>query len=203
MSEKMRSYEAARSLFSFLAFLAWSVAVIGGVVALVSASGASQYGGSGAGLLAMVPGIGIAITGFLLVAFVQIGRANVDTAEYTQQMLKISRDQLDVSKQGLKLHSAAPQTFSAAAQREGAQDPKSSFAGQANEASQPGREIKEPKLEAPVAKTTVYQGKTIRAEKGKFLYNGIPFNTLPEAEKYIDSFAPLPEKTLAEVNQKT
>lgn len=97
----MRSYGAARSLFSFLAFMAWSVVVIGVIVALVSAAGASRYGSGGAGLLAMVPGLGIGIAGFILVAFVQMGRAAVDTAEYTQQMLKIARDQLEVSRQAL------------------------------------------------------------------------------------------------------
>ena len=126
----MRSYEAARSLFSFLAFIAWSVVVIGVFVALISAAGASKYGGGGAGLLAMVPGIGIGITGFILVAFVQMGRATVDTAEYTQQMLKLSRDQLEVSKQGLKLQNAVPQTFVAAAQTKSTQETKNSFANQ-------------------------------------------------------------------------
>ncbi len=66
----------------------------------------------------MVPGIGIGITGFILVAFVQMGRATVDTAEYTQQMLKLSRDQLEVSKQSLKVQNSAPQTFAAATQKE-------------------------------------------------------------------------------------
>ena len=97
----MRSYETARSLFSFLGFCAWSVVVIGVLVALAGAEGGSRYGGAGAGLLAMAPGFGIAILGLILVAFVQMGRANVDTAEYTQQMLKIARDQLEVSRQSL------------------------------------------------------------------------------------------------------
>lgn len=97
----MRSYEAARSLFSFLAFIAWSVVVIGVLVAFISAAGVSQYAGGGAGLLAMVPGVGIAIAGFIQVAFIQMGRATVDTAEYTQQMLKIARDQLEVSRQAI------------------------------------------------------------------------------------------------------
>lgn len=97
----MRSYETARTLFSFLAFWAWCVVIAGVLVALVSAAGASQYGGAGAGLLATAPGIGIGIAGLILVAFVQMGRATVDTAEYTQQMLKIARDQLEVSQQGL------------------------------------------------------------------------------------------------------
>jgi len=97
----MRSYEAARTLFSFLAFCAWSVVIIGVLVALIGAGGGSRYGGAGAGLLAMAPGIGIGISGLILVAFVQMGRAGVDTAEYTQQMLKIARDQLEISRQSL------------------------------------------------------------------------------------------------------
>jgi hypothetical protein len=97
----MRSYEVARTLFSFLAFCAWSIVVVGGLVALIGAGGGSRYGGAGAGLLAMVPGLSIGIAGLLLVAFVQIGRATVDTAEYSQQMLKVARDQLEISKQSL------------------------------------------------------------------------------------------------------
>jgi hypothetical protein len=107
----MRSYEVARTLFSFLAFCAWSIVVVGGLVALIGAGGGSRYGGAGAGLLAMVPGLSIGIAGLLLVAFVQIGRATVDTAEYTQQMLKISRDQLEISKQGLNTQNSVPATY--------------------------------------------------------------------------------------------
>ncbi len=109
----MRSYEAARSLFSFLAFCAWSVVIVGALVALIGAGGGSRYGGAGAGFLAMAPGIGIGLSGLLLVAFVQMGRATVDTAEYTQQMLKIARDQLEVSKQGLKQGAMTAQSFEA------------------------------------------------------------------------------------------
>ena len=107
----MRSYETARFLFSFLAFCAWSVVIIGVLAALIGAGGASRYGGAGAGFLAMAPGFGIGLLGLLLVAFVQMGRATVDTAEYTQQMLKIARDQLEVSKQGLKQGAMAAQSF--------------------------------------------------------------------------------------------
>jgi hypothetical protein len=121
----MRSYEAARSLFSFLAFVAWSVVVIGVLVALIGMGSVSQYAGGGAGLLATVPGIGIAITGFILVAFVQMGRATVDTAEYTQQMLKIARDQLEVSRQGLKAHQEGPTSFAGQAAASAVADQRS------------------------------------------------------------------------------
>jgi hypothetical protein len=98
----MRSYEAARSLFSFLGFMSWLVIIAGALAALAGAKASSIYGGGTAGLLAAMPGIGIAVLGFVLLAFVQMGRATVDSAEYGQQMLKIARDQLELSKQSLK-----------------------------------------------------------------------------------------------------
>jgi hypothetical protein len=122
----MRSYEAARSLFSFLAFVAWMVIIAGVLIALIGAKGASIYGGAGAGLLAAMPGIGIAMMGFLQLAFVQIGRAGVDTAEYTQQMLKISRDQLEVSQQSLKQGKRFEAGF-AALEQIAPKKPKTSF----------------------------------------------------------------------------
>lgn len=112
----MRSYEAARSLFGILAFLAWAVVAIGVVAAFIGAESVPSYAGDEMVLLALAPGIGIGILGLVLVAFVQMGRANVDTAEYTQQMLKISRDQLDVSRQALKQGASAPEGFADMAQ---------------------------------------------------------------------------------------
>ncbi|WP_162798201.1 hypothetical protein [Sulfitobacter sp. SK011] len=186
----MRSYEAARSLFSFLAFMAWSVVVVGVIVALIGAAGASQYGGSGAGLLAMVPGIGIGITGLILVAFVQMGRATVDTAEYTQQMLSISRDQLEVSKQGLKLHGAVPQTFAAAAQKEFAPDPKSSFADSATPSEEDPELAKSQLIRLQKAESTEeiidYRGEKIRVEGGKYFVGKIGFFEFGSAKRHIE-----------------
>lgn len=184
----MRSYETARSLFSFLAFCAWSVVIIGVLVALVGAGGGSRYGG-GAGLLAMVPGIGVGLAGLLLVAFVQMGRATVDTAEYTQQILKISRDQLEVSTQGLKLQATAPHTFATAAQTESAPEVKSSFASRAGNSSPQGRTVGTIAPDEPTDQSTIYRGKTIRDQKGKFFYRGIEFDTLLAAKDHIDSLA--------------
>lgn len=199
----MRSYEAARSLFSFLGFIAWSVVVIGVIVALISAAGASKYGGGGAGLLAMVPGIGIGITGFILVAFVQMGRATVDTAEYTQQMLKLSRDQLEVSKQGLKLQNAVPQTFAAAAQTENAQEPKTSFAKQTSTASAPEREPKALNLEQPMVRSTVYRDKTITIADGRFHFANMSFTSLKKAQSYIDQLGVNPAVRLSGETRNT
>ena len=102
----MRSYEAARAYYSFFGFLSWCVIVLGAIVALGALTALGQmsrsFGGSSAiGLAGLIPGIAIMFAGFLGLVTVQIGRAGVDTAEYTQQMLAIARDQLQVSRQGL------------------------------------------------------------------------------------------------------
>ena len=193
----MRSYEAARSLFSFLAFIAWSVIVIGVLVALASATGASRYGGGAAGLIAMVPGIGIGITGFILVAFVQMGRATVDTAEYTQQMLKLSRDQLEVSKQSLKLQNTAPQTLTAVTQKESAQGSKNSFANQLSTTSPTEGEPKGSKMVQPPAEGIVYQGRTIAVVDGSFHFAKMSFATLEKAQSYIDRLGVNPAAQLS------
>lgn len=188
----MRSYEAARSFFSFLGFMAWSVIIIGVLVALAGAGGGSRYGGAGAGLLAMVPGVNIAITGFILLAFVQMGRANVDTAEYTQQMLKIARDQLDVSKQSLKQGYEAAASFSTKGETKLAESEKGFASKKAATTPDPKEKI---------SKDVEYNGKLIVSSGDTYHYSGIPFKTLGQAKDYIDEFTgttpsklPLPSK---------
>ena len=199
----MRSYEVARKLLSFLEFCAWFVVVIGVVIAIIGAGGGSRFGGAGAGLLAMAPGIGIGMAGLILVAFVQMARATVDTAEYSQQMLKISRDQLEVSKQGLKQQSVVPQTFAAAAQTESAQEPKNSFANQSDNTSPQGRMVGNLEPEQPADQSAIYRGKTIRNQEGKFIYKGIRFDTLLAAKEHIDTLAAQPARKLPAAFKKT
>lgn len=81
----MRSYETARSLFSFLAFVAWSAVIVGVLIALVGMGGVSRYADGGATVFASLPGLGISLIGLFQVAVIQNARATVDTAEYTQQ----------------------------------------------------------------------------------------------------------------------
>lgn len=180
----MRSYEAARSLFSFLAFMAWSVIVIGVLVAIIGAASVSQYAGGGAGLLAMVPGIGIGLAGFILVAFVQMGRANVDTAEYTQQMLKISRDQLEVSRQSLKQGDAFQKSYSAL-NKETKEAPKS--AGYTAQAAKPEKVADpSPRPIQQFDKQTQYQGYTIVSNDKLHRVKNAEFRQLEHAKEYID-----------------
>lgn len=204
----MRSYEAARSLFSFLGFVAWSVVVIGVLVALVSAGGVGRYAGGGAGLLAMVPGIGIGITGFILVAFVQMGRATVDTAEYTQQMLKVARGQLEVSKQGLSQGKALEQGFAALKQPQ-EENPATSFSDAKARETPRQKELRErrERLEKPAEPSQervalgledgvlTYAGQTIQVKSGKFLTATMAFSDFKAARNYIDQLAVNPNAT--------
>lgn len=105
----MRSYEAARRLFSFMAVLAWLVMIGGVIAAIAGVVIASEMGPRGYGrspgpeiLLFALPGVLIFILGILTLAWAQIGRAGVDTAEYSQQLLQLSRDSLEVSRQSLR-----------------------------------------------------------------------------------------------------
>ena len=87
----MRSYEAARGLFSFLAVCSWGIIVVGGIVAVTAfAAVGSALGGSPGDmklLLAALPGVGISLVGLYGLAMVQMARAGVDSAEYGQQSL--------------------------------------------------------------------------------------------------------------------
>lgn len=102
----MQSYGTARGLFSFLGFCAW-ILIIGGIgVALMSAAAVSEMARYSRAsevqiLMSLLPGLGVSLLGVFGLALVQIGRASVDMAECTQQMLKVARDQLEVSRQGL------------------------------------------------------------------------------------------------------
>lgn len=109
----MRSYETARKHFSALEIFSWCVVAAGVLTALGGAGMGSQanfLGGRSGGmaLLAALPGLRLAFLGYLGVVGAQIGRAGVDSAEYGQQALKVARDQLEISRQSLKLQQAAP-----------------------------------------------------------------------------------------------
>jgi len=180
----MRSYEAARRYFSIMGFGSWSVIIIGVLVALVSAGGVSQYAGGGVGLLAMLPGFGIVIVGFLLLVFVQIGRANVDTAEYTQQMLKIARDQLDVSKQSLKQGGTFQKNY--VSLNVEAKDPLQNK-GYSTEESEPEKDVKpKPESVQQIEEKIQYEGHIITSNDNMFRVENTVFETIQFAKEHIN-----------------
>lgn len=185
----MRSYEAARSLFSFLAFIAW-VVIIGGAGMAVLGSFAAVEAARWNGVLPLVglmlgilPGLGVALLGFFALAVVQTGRAGVDSAEYGQQMLQIARNHLDVSKQTLQQGEAVKRGFETL--RTAPAEPTS--ATYADLAAAPAKPVAPPK--AVVPKTIAYQGKTVAALEDGFEFAGVRFESLRAVMAYIDQFA--------------
>jgi hypothetical protein len=205
----MRSYEAARSYFSFFGFLSWCVIVIGGLLAVAALVAVGQmsrsYGGSSmAGIAGILPGVGIMFAGFLGLVVVQIGRAGVDSAEYAQQSLKISREQLEISRASQRTSTRDTEGF-AVMSRE-AEKPSASFADQvqADKVSKAGQKSIAAPTSPPSDRVALglengqleYQTKSIDVRNGQFLYNGIPFDTLISAQKYIDKLGKIPARKL-------
>ena len=109
----MKSYAAARSLFSFLEVISWIVIISGVILMLLG------FGGTGdrsvPGIFAFVPGVIIAFCGFIGLVQVQVARASVDSAEYGQQSLKVARDQLEISRQMMTMAQSKTTSYAAAA----------------------------------------------------------------------------------------
>lgn len=202
----MRSYAAARGMFSFLAGVSWVIIVGGLLMALIAASasgGQSAFGGRPSGamvLLSTVPGLLAAFIGFLGLVGVQIGRATVDSAEYGQQALDVARKQLEVSRQALKQGAVLEQgyaTLAAAKETQHAPSaPKTSYATERPDTkeaipSQPGA----PK----VGETISYRGKAVRVVEDGFTFAGTVYETLDAAKTRIDqdAYALPPEPTIA------
>lgn len=98
----MHSYQAARGTFSLVELAAWAAILLGGLVALIGAGAAARAGLPGM-LLGSLPGAGFALLGFFCRVYVQTARATVDCAEYAQQALEVSRNQLEQHKQLVRL----------------------------------------------------------------------------------------------------
>lgn len=104
----MQSYQAARTTFNLLGFVSWLVIIFGLIVSFggATAVSSSSFGrnlGAMDAILAAMPGVGIALSGLIGLALVQMGRAGVDSAEYSQQSLEISRKQLELAQQAALL----------------------------------------------------------------------------------------------------
>lgn len=193
----MRSYGAARSYFSILEFLSWCIIVLGGLVAIGSimalGSMSRNFGGSPmAGLAGLIPGASVMFAGFMGLVLSQIGRAGVDSAEYGQQSLKIAREQLEISKQGLKQGSMLEQGYAAlqAAKDELRNGDAPAAASYAN-AKPDAAAAKAETASYEPGDTIEYRTKTIRVVEGGYVFGGTIFDTLEKAKARVneDGFA--------------
>lgn len=188
----MRSYVAAREFLGFLSFVAWCVIILGVVFAFGAGSAVSQTrgfgvgGGAMAGMMAALPGLILAFLGFLGLVLVQLGRAGIDTAEYTQQMLKIARDQLDVSQQALRSGVKAESGFTALNSRapESIADDPVPHTRRGPEESQVPTDGAT-KGAHPISDFS-YRGRRVRVANGKYQYNGMSFSSAEAVKGHLD-----------------
>jgi len=133
----------------------------------------------------------ISLLGLIFVAIVQTARASVDTAEYTQQMLKIARDQLEVSQQALR---GAGHQVPGFASAKSDLDAKSGFKASDFRTDAKGDDKnaeKSVQLEAPEPlaqgnKTSMHQGQTITLRNFQYFVGESSFQTLDLAKKHIE-----------------
>ncbi|MFC6639909.1 hypothetical protein GV827_16020 [Sulfitobacter sp. JBTF-M27] len=200
---EMRSYQAARTFFSILGFLSWCIIVLGAIVALfgIAAAGQTSRGFAGpavAGLVMLPLGIVIMFLGFLGLVFVQSGRANVDTAELTQQGLKIAREQLEISKQALKQGAALERGYVALqAAKADLQTEKPTAAASSYSDAKPVTDIgSNGSLSSGDA--IDHKGTTIRVVEAGYAVGDAIFDTLENAKAHIEgqvlTVSPQPEQ---------
>ncbi|MEM9577147.1 MAG: hypothetical protein AAF999_09040 [Pseudomonadota bacterium] len=199
----MRSYEAARSLFSFLGFCSWGVIILGAVIAFGGMSAGSSFGrnaGAMQAIAAATPGVMLAMLGFFGLALVQMGRASVDSAEYGQQSLQVAREQLEVSRQSLQQgkHVAAtyaaqapPKPLAAIDQPDIASE-QSGYGSRVSSVSNPATTAPTAVTDDPKAATAALaesrdaNAPQIEDKKQEFEFAGLTFKTQAEADKYAE-----------------
>ena len=95
VSSVTSNYEVAQKIATIMSFIGWTIVVIGVMVALVGSAGMSQnpYARGGSAIIGLLPGIGMSISGFFLVAGAQVTRAMVDNADNTREILNLMREQ--------------------------------------------------------------------------------------------------------------
>jgi len=176
----MKSYSTARSYFDFLSFIAWLAIISGGILAFIAGGTTAEFSASLMPIfLSTIPGISLVIVGLFGLIFSQTSRATVDSAEYAQQSLQLSREQFEISKQ-LLAHvkgAAGAAGYEDAVKAEGLKDvsydtdlPKDAVAASA----QPG------------IVQHHYSGKVILQQGNEYLVEGSTFYSLADAQMAID-----------------
>lgn len=86
------TYGTARFISLVVSFLGWLVVIAGIVGIFVGLETGSKMLRGDASILAILPGIGVILSGLFLVIAGQITRATVDNADHTGEMLQIMKN---------------------------------------------------------------------------------------------------------------
>lgn len=83
-------YGASRCISKIISFIGWLAVWIGVIIVITGLVQSSEYGGFA--LMAVLPGLGMSISGLFLVVTGQITRATVDNASHTKAILEIMKE---------------------------------------------------------------------------------------------------------------
>lgn len=148
-------------------------------------------------------GASVSLLGLLLVGAVQFWRVGVDTAEYSQQSLKVLRDQLSVSQQSLN-QAQVPATSFAQALSDQVVDPprfgletKSNSSGGAKPADVKGAIDQLDARGGPTSFEQLadapYVPKKIEERDGQYHFGKMSFSSRDAAEKYVEQLGVNPK----------
>lgn len=87
-------YDVARLISKVMAFFGWLLVLVGLAAGALGIAAGIEARGGGMSILGILPGLGIAVAGLLLVAAGQVTRAMVDNADHTREILKLARAQM-------------------------------------------------------------------------------------------------------------
>ena len=201
----MRSYNTSRMFFGFLELVAWPTLSIGVVAIVYSARnllGLGIYGfdvNRSLQLLIIGPAVVAVLYSLMIIIIAQVGRAGVDTAELTGQMLRVARDQLEVSQQLLRQGDTLRMSYAALVEKSSDDRPLADY-GAAVASGRRGAGEGPPVANGAASSTsgetlihipvvdgsTRYQGREILHSGSAYLVEGERFATLDSAKGYVD-----------------
>jgi len=82
-------YNTARTISDILSVIGWIMVVVGVLGALILASQGHSFN-----VLAMLPGLAIAISGLFMVVAAQVTKATVDNADQTREIMNLLRKKI-------------------------------------------------------------------------------------------------------------
>lgn len=185
---KTSNYGAARSVLGLAEFLMWGGLALGVLLALTGATAATNSFGGVTAIAGAIPGLSIALASFIGVVLVQMAKANVDTADYTYQMLDVSRQHLEVSKQAQKSGAKAPATFAELADKESPKTPPATAQPKASYADTP-KPANEPALATNPSKVMDYRGSEITKSAHGYHVDGQTFENIALAQSFVNDRA--------------
>ena len=83
------NYNTARTMSDILSVIGWIMVVVGVLGALILASQGYSFN-----VLAMLPGLAIAISGLFMVVAAQVTKATVDNADQTREIMNLLRKKI-------------------------------------------------------------------------------------------------------------